>query len=137
MKFWLTLGVMLTLSTLLVLGVDSLARARARWRRRRGAQGGCYGVVVDARGTVLGTYVDPTRAPHRSSRVHGPGSVWTGSDPSDSTGWAWEGRAETEEEALHLANRLRHFHVRMIPELRERAEFGDGEEESRESSSWK
>jgi hypothetical protein len=103
---------------------------RATWLRRRGAQGGVYGVVVDLRGNVLGTYVDPTGIPQRSSRVHGPGSAWTSAEADEAAAWAWEGRAETEEEALHLANRLRILHTRLIPELRTQLEPSDEEESS-------
>jgi hypothetical protein len=131
MQFWsfvLVLG--LTVPAILLLVLDALWHARARWRRRRHAQGGAYGVVVDARGSVIGTYVDPFQEPHRVSRVHGPGSVWTGEDPSDPAGWAWEGRAATHEEALHIANRLRYLHTTLLPELRLVMEREDGPEES-------
>lgn len=131
MKSWsLYLIVFLSLAALLLLLVDVALRARAAWVRRRGAQGGVYGVVVDMRGRVLGTYVDPTGEPQRSSRVHGPGSPWTDDDPDDPGAWAWEGRAETEEEALHLANRMRLLHTRLIPELRMQLEPSDEEESS-------
>lgn len=131
MESWsLYLIVSLTAAALLVLLIDVAMRTRAAWLRRRGAQGGVYGVVVDLRGTVLGTYVDPTGIPQRTSRVHGPGSAWTSADPDDPAAWAWEGRAETEAEALHLANRLRILHTRLIPELRTRLEPSDEEESS-------
>lgn len=113
---------------LALFGVDAVLRAREAWQRRKQAQGGVYGVVVDRNGQVLGTYVDPLQAPRRASRVHLPGSVWTGSDPSDPTGWAWEGQAATEQEALHAANRLRYMYVNLLPELRmdgELEESGD------------
>ena len=95
--------------------VDVLIRAREAWRRRRKAQGGVYGVVIGRNGEVLGTYVDPLQSPRRASYVHGPGSVWTGSDP---TGWAWEGQGATEEEARHAAQRLRQLYLSVLPDLR-------------------
>lgn len=118
----------LALLPLALFGVDALLRARDAWRRRKQAQGGVYGVVVDRNGQVLGTYVDPLQRPRRASRVHLPGSVWTGSDPSDPTAWAWEGQGTTEQEALLAANRLRYMYVSLLPELRmdgELEESGD------------
>lgn len=118
----------LALLPLGLFGVDALLRARDAWRRRKQAQGGVYGVVVDRNGQVLGTYVDPLQRPRRASRVHLPGSVWTGSDPSDPTAWAWEGQGPTEQEALLAANRLRYMYVSLLPELRmdgELEESGD------------
>ncbi len=112
-----------------LLAIDAAIRARDAWRRRRLAQGGVYGVVVDVSGRVLGTYVDPTQAPRRASFVHGPGSVWTGSDPTDPTGWAWEGQGATEEEARHAAYRLRQLYVSLLPELRQSLRPGDEEVE--------
>lgn len=102
-----------------VVCIDFALRARAAWRRRRHAQGGVYGVVLDRTGSVVGTYVDPMQAPRRATRVHGPGNVWTGSDPGDPTGWAWEGQGATEEEARFAASRLRHFYLSLLPELSE------------------
>lgn len=134
MESWsLYLIVSLTAAALLVLLIDFAMRMRAAWVRRRGAQGGVYGVVVDMRGNVIGTYVDPTGIPQRSSRVHGPGSAWTSAETDEAAAWAWEGRAETEEEALHLANRLRVLHTRLIPELRTQLEPSDEEESSERS----
>jgi hypothetical protein len=129
MESWsLYLIITLTVAALLVLLVDVGQRARASWLRRRGAQGGVWCVVVDIRGHILGVYVDPTGEPQRSSRVHEPGSPWTNGDPTDADGWAWEGRAETEAEATHLANRLRALHTRLLPELRMQLEWSDEEE---------
>ena len=105
--------------------VDVAIRLREAWRRRRKAQGGVYGVVINRDGAVIGTYVDPFQAPRRASYVHGPGSVWTGSDASDPTAWAWEGQGATEEEARHAAQRLRQMYLRLLPELR--APRGDEE----------
>lgn len=104
---------------------DAIMRAREAWRRRRAAQGGVYGVVIDRGGFVIGTYVDPTQRPRRASYVHGPGSVWTGSDSADPTAWAWEGQGATEEEARHAAQRLRQLYVSLLPDLR--VEHGDEE----------
>jgi hypothetical protein len=104
--------------TLVLVCVDAVLRAREAWRKRRSAQGGVYGVVIDRDGHVLGTYVDPMQPPRRASYVHGPGSVWTGSDPADPTAWAWEGQGATEEEARHAAHRLRQLYVSLLPELR-------------------
>ena len=98
--------------------VDAVIRAREAWRRRRHAQGGVYGVVIGLDGEVLGTYVDPLQSPRRASYAHGPGSVWTGSDPNDPAGWAWEGQGATEEEARHAAHRLRQLYLSILPELR-------------------
>ena len=98
--------------------VDVLIRAREAWRRRRLAQGGVYGVVIGIDGEVLGTYVDPLQSPRRASYAHRPGTVWTGSDPSNPTGWAWEGQGATEEEARHAAHRLRQLYLSILPELR-------------------
>lgn len=103
---------------LALLCVDMVLRAREAWRRRRHAQGGVYGVVIGRSGEVLGTYVDPFQRPRRASYAHGPGSVWTGSDASDPTGWAWEGQGATEEEARHAAQRLRQLYLSVLPELR-------------------
>ena len=127
----LSLRVVLVVSTvaLALLCVDVFLRARDAWRRRRRAQGGVYGVVVDRDGRVLGTYVDPTQPPRRASFVHGPGSVWTGSDPTDSTAWAWEGQGATEEDARRAAYRLRQLYVNLLPELRESLRPGDEEVE--------
>lgn len=130
----LYLIITLSVAALLVLLVDFGLRMRTSWLRRRGAQGGVYGVVVDIRGRVLGTYVDPTGEPQRSSRVHGPGSPWTEAASEDPASWAWEGRAETEEEALHLANRMRLLHTRLIPELRVHLELQAELEDEREGS---
>jgi len=104
--------------TLVLVCVDAVLRAREAWRKRRSAQGGVYGVVIDRDGHVLGTYVDPMQPPRRASYVHGPGSVWTGSDLADPMGWAWEGQGATEEEARHAAHRLRQLYVSLLPELR-------------------
>ncbi|HET8655742.1 MAG TPA: hypothetical protein VFL93_09535 [Longimicrobiaceae bacterium] len=113
--FALRLVILSSLGMLLLLVVDFLARAGGAWRRRKEAQGGVYGVVVDRDGRTLATYVDPLHEPHRAIRVHRPGSVWVG---EESEAWAWEGQAATEEEARHLANRVRHLHLSLLPELR-------------------
>ena len=126
-----SLRIVLAMSLVAVglLCVDAAVRAREAWLRRRRAQGGVYGVVVDRYGRVLGTYVDPTQSPRRASFVHGPGSVWTGSDPTDPMAWAWEGQGETEEEARHAAYRLRQLYVSLLPELRQSVQPGDEEVE--------
>lgn len=124
------LSALLALGACLVLLIDALLHARAKWERRRKAQGGVYGVVVDRNGQVLGTYIDPLQEPRRATRVHGPGSIWTGSDPSDPTAWAFEGQAETEEDARHLASRARHLYVSLLPELREEQTEPDAGEQA-------
>ena len=117
--FWI-LRFALAVGTVMIalVFVDVVIRARDAWRRRRHAQGGVYGVVIGADGEVLGTYVDPLQSPRRASYAHGPGSVWTGSDPDDPTGWAWEGQGATEEEARRAAQRLRQLYLSLLPELR-------------------
>lgn len=101
-----------------LLIVDACLRAREAWRRRRQAQGGVYGVVLDRKGQVLGTYVDPMQTPRRASYVHMPGSVWTSANQDDAAAWAWEGQGATEEEARHAAQRLRLMYLNLLPELR-------------------
>ena len=105
--------------------IDFAIRLRNAWRRRQKAQGGVYGVVIDLSGKVIGTYVDPLQIPRRASYAHGPGSVWTGSDASDPSAWAWDGQGATEAEARHAALRLRQMYLRLLPELG--ARLGDGE----------
>jgi hypothetical protein len=100
---------------LCLVGVDLFIRAREDWRERKKVQGGVYGIVVDRRGAVLGTYINPMQPTRRASYAHRPGSAWT--DPDDPTSWAWEGQGGTAEEARHVANRLRHKHMALIPEL--------------------
>ena len=112
----------LGIGTLVVVLTDAVLRGREAWRRRRRSQGGVYGVVVDRNGFTLGTYVDPLTPPRRATYVHGPGSAWTSSDPDDPTAWAWEGQGETEEEARHLAQRLRLMYLKVLPELRPASE---------------
>lgn len=132
MQLWsLHLVAVLAVLAGILLLADLVSRARSAARRRRRAQGGIYGVVVDAYGRVLWVYVDPMAEPRRAARMHGPGSVWTRADPTGAGAWAWEGQAETEEEARHMANRLRHLHISLRPELREfAAPREEGEEES-------
>lgn len=113
----LRVGIGIGLVAMVVLLIDALLRARDAWNRRRMAQGGVYGVVIDRTGATLGTYVDPTQPPRRATFVHGPGSVWTGSDPSDPTAWAWEGQGATEMEARFAAYRLRQLYLSLLPEL--------------------
>lgn len=114
----LKLAAVLALLAIALLCADAAARRWIAWRRRRRGQGGVYGVVVDAAGRVLGVYVDPLSEPRRTARMHGPGSVWTGTDRARPDAWAWEGQAESEEQARHMANRLRHLHISLRPELR-------------------
>lgn len=111
----LTLDVVVTIGLLcgLVLALDALPRAVAAVRRRRRARGGAFGVVVDRRGTVLGTYLDPFGHPWRTPRVHDAGSPWV-TPGADGQGWAWEGFGATEEEAYLAANRLRRRHLQLF-----------------------
>jgi hypothetical protein len=104
--------------------VDLVLRAREKWRQRKTVQGGVYGIVVDRKGAVVGTYINPLQPTRRASYAHLPGSAWT--DPDDPTSWAWEGQGATAEEARHVANRLRHKHMALVPEL-----SSDFEDESR------
>jgi hypothetical protein len=97
----------------LVLAVDAAPRAVASLRRRRAARGGAFGVVVDRRGRVLGTYLDPFGHPWRTPREHGPESPWAVEGP-DGQAMAWEGFGATREEALHAANRLRRRQLHLL-----------------------
>lgn len=103
---------LLCLAGLVVEGAISVYR---RLKRRRHSRGGAVGVVVDRRGRVLGTYLDPFTHPRRVARIHGPDSPWSppttwGEAPS----FAWEGFGETEEEAFTAANRLRRRHLQLF-----------------------
>jgi hypothetical protein len=103
---------LLCLAGLVVEGTVSMYR---RLKRRRHSRGGAVGAVVDRRGRVLGTYLDPFTHPRRVARIHGPESPWSppatwGEAPS----FAWEGFGETEEEALAAANRLRRRHLQLF-----------------------
>lgn len=111
-----------------VVAVDALARAVARSRERRHhREVGVYGVVVDAAGRVLGTYVDPFADRVRQARVHDDASPWGGKpDPLGNGGWAWEGFGHSEAEARFAADRLRQRHLRLFPWL---AGEADDEEE--------
>jgi hypothetical protein len=103
---------LLCLAGLVVEGTVSMYR---RLRRRRHSRGGAVGAVVDRRGRVLGTYLDPFTHPRRLARIHGPDSPW--SPPvgwGEETSFAWEGFGETEEEALSAANRLRRRHLQLF-----------------------
>lgn len=108
----------------LVLAVDAAPRAAASLRRRRAARGGAFGVVVDRRGRVLGTYLDPFAHPWRTAREHGPGSPWVAS-VADGHAMAWEGFGATREEALHAANRLRRRQLHLLSWLEPDDEHGE------------
>jgi hypothetical protein len=114
---------LLCLAGLVVEGAVSMYR---RLKRRRHSRGGAVGVVVDRRGRVLGTYLDPFTHPLRVARIHGPESPW-----SPPAGWgeapsfAWEGFGETEEEALAAANRLRRRHLQLFGLLENGEEDGN------------
>jgi hypothetical protein len=75
---------------------------------------GAVGVVVDPRGTILGTYLDPYTDPMRPPRLHTAGSPWLDDSGSER---AWEGFGGTQAEALEQANRLRRRHLRLIPAM--------------------
>lgn len=100
----------------LVLLFDALPRVRASIRRMRRSRGGAFGVVLDRKGNVLGTYLDPFGHPWRAARVHEADSPWVTPGP-DGQGWAWEGFGRTEEEAYEAANRLRRRHLQLLPLL--------------------
>lgn len=110
----------------LVLAFDAFPRLRAAVRRRRISRGGAFGVVVDRRGRILGTYRDPFGHPWRAPRVHDRESPWVTPGP-DGQGWAWEGFGATEEEAYTAANRMRRRHLQLLPGLSD-GEDGDGDE---------
>ena len=109
---------------LLVVACDAFPRLHAAFQRRRRRRAGVYGVVVDRRGRVVGTYLDPFGHPWRAPRVHDRESPWAVREP-DGQAWAWEGFGVTEEEAYAAANRLRRRHLRLLPDLYD----GDGPEE--------
>lgn len=114
---------LLCLAGLVVEGAVSMYR---RLKRRRHSRGGAVGVVVDRRGRVLGTYLDPFTHPRRVARIHGPESPW--SPPSgwgEAPSFAWEGFGETEEEALAAANRLRRRHLQLFGLLEHGEEDGN------------
>jgi hypothetical protein len=114
----------LAMLCVLVVLFDALPRVGAYLRRMRRARGGVFGVVVDRRGEVLGTYVDPFGHPWRAPRVHDRESPWVRAPGPDGQGWAWEGFGRTEEEAYMAANRLRRRHLRLLPWL-----TGDGDDD--------
>ncbi|MBW3570607.1 MAG: hypothetical protein KY467_05835, partial [Gemmatimonadetes bacterium] len=102
---------LLCLAGLEAEGTVSMSR---RLKRRRHSRGGAVGVVVDRRGRVLGTYLDPFTHPRRVARIHGPDSPWSPPVTWGETAFAWEGFGETEEEALGAANRLRRRHLQLF-----------------------
>ena len=113
------------LCILVVLG-DALMSAYAERRRRRRRESGIYGVVLDAEGRVLGTYLDPFATVVRRARVHDAGSPWASGAP-EGRGWAWEGFGETALEARVAADSLRHRHLRLFPWLAGGEDEEDGE----------
>lgn len=102
---------LLCLAGLVVEGGVALYR---RLKRRRHSRGGAVGAVVDRRGRVLGTYLDPFAHPRRLARIHGPDSPWSPAQRWGDSPFAWEGFGETEEEALAAANRLRRRHLQLF-----------------------
>lgn len=119
--FGVTVGLAL-LSSFVVL-FDYVPRALSGIRRRRASQGGAWGVVLDRRGAVIGTYLDPFGHPWRSPRIHGAGSPWVKAEPHEKA-WAWEGFGATEEEARLAANRSRRRHLQLLGLLEEPGEEG-------------
>ncbi len=121
------LAIVVAALSAIVLAVDALPRLAAAVQRRRRAKGGAFGVVLDRRGIVLGTYLDPFGHPWRAPRVHEAGSPWV-EIGIDGQGWAWEGFGATEEEAFAAANRLRRRHQQLLPRFGDDGEAG-GEED--------
>jgi hypothetical protein len=121
--FYLTVGVGILSS--IVLFFDFLPRISAAVRRRRASQGGAWGVVLNAEGGVLGTYLDPFGHRWRAPRIHGTESPWVQALPGDRA-WAWEGFGATEEEARDAANRLRRRHLQLLGLLEEPDEGEEG-----------
>lgn len=105
--------------SLVVILFDAIPLARARLLRRRQARSGTWGVVVDSRGKVLGTYLDPFTHDKHGARVHRGDSPWTTADADEWSGWAWEGFGPTEEEARAAAMRLRRRYLQLLPWLAE------------------
>jgi len=118
----LDLAIVVAVLCAVVLVMDAFPRLVAAVQRRRRSKGGAFGVVLDRRGIVLGTYLDPFGHPWRAPRVHEAGSPWVEAG-IDGQGWAWEGFGATEEEAFAAANRLRRRHLQLLPW------FGDDGEE--------
>ena len=120
------IAAVLAVASALVLACDAVPRLGAAVRRRRAARGGAFGVVVDRRGRILGTYLDPFGHPWRAPRVHDRESPWVAEVGPDGQGWAWEGFGATEEEAYAAANRMRRRHLRLLPLIG--GDEDDGEE---------
>ncbi len=99
---------------------DAIGVARAARARRRRAQGGAYGVVVDRVGRVLGTYVDPFADPLWGARMHGADSPWA--RDAAAGGPVWEGFGTTAAEARRAATRLRNLYL-LLPEMHADEEF--------------
>ena len=118
---------LLCLTGLVVEGAVSLYR---RLMKRRHSRGGAVGVVIDRRGKVLGTYLDPFTHPRRAARLHGPDSPWSPPAVWGETAFAWEGFGETEEEALAAANRMRRRHLQLFGLLE------PGEEDENHPEDW-
>jgi len=102
-----------------VILIDAIPLARARLLRRRQARVGTWGVVVDSRGAVLGTYLDPFTREKHGARVHHGDSPWTTAGADGWGGWAWEGFGPTEEDARAAAMRLRRRYLQLLPRLAE------------------
>lgn len=116
-----------------VVAADAVVHAAARAReRRRHREVGVYGVVVDAAGRVLGTYVDPFALRVRQARVHDDTSPWGHADPLGRGGWAWEGFGHSEAEARFAADRLRQRHLRLFPWL-----AGEADDDHEEPEPWR
>jgi hypothetical protein len=118
----LLLVTVLAILSLAVIAFDAFTLARARLRRRRRERSGTYGVVVDSRGRVLGTYLDPFAHGREGARVHRGDSPWITPGLDEESGWAWEGFGATEEEARLAAERLRRRYVQLLPWLADELE---------------
>jgi hypothetical protein len=112
----------LAILSLVVIAFDAFPPLVRAWmRRRRRARSGTYGVVLDGRGRVLGTYLDPFALEKRGARVHRE-APWATPGLDGESGWAWEGFGPTQEEARLAAERLRRRYLHLLPWLEEEVE---------------